>query len=101
MNATDSTSPTTSTQVWSRAMPATASTLSSDIDMSATTIWTIAPRIRLGGACGVAIVAPFPSFSARSATRRAPDLAPQLPSDPEQDSGLRQAAGPRSEAVAP
>ncbi len=54
ISATESTSPTMSTHVWSRAVPATASTLSSDIETSAITIWLSAwPRVLVPVAAGV------------------------------------------------
>ena len=86
ISATESTSPAAMMQGWSRAAPATASTLSSDIETSATRICHIASpsvlvefdrdlafgrslRQRLGpGVLGGAL----------------PDLAEELPADPEQ-----------------
>ena len=81
--------PTTSTQVWPLAAPATASTLSSDMDTSAITIWVIALQ--------------KPSVP-RAARRRRPgaapaglgtcaDLAVHLPAHPQQQdaAGERQA----------
>ena len=42
ISTTERPRPIHSTTLWSRAAPATASTLSSDIEMSATMIWIIA-----------------------------------------------------------
>ena len=48
ISTTDRARPNHSTALWSRAAPATASTLSSDIEMSAAMICSIAWRVRLG-----------------------------------------------------
>ena len=67
-------------------MPATASTLSSDMEMSASTIWTTAWRTVLAGVLAMACAVAFLGRPALGA-----QLAPQLPADPEQ----QQAAGQR------
>ena len=56
IRATESARPMISTIRCWRAAPATARTLSSDIDTSATTIWMSARRRSLGGGIGVAVV---------------------------------------------
>src|SRR3546814_1455602 len=65
IRATDSARPMTRTQVCSRAAPATASTLSSDMETSARTIWVTACLKVLGGALAVS----WPSRAALPSAR--------------------------------
>ena len=78
MNAIDNASPTTSTQRCERATPATASTLSSDIDTSATTICTTASRIDF---CVAPVAAPSdmrPPRSSRQSFQQIHSVTPAL-----------------------
>ena len=96
ISAIDRIRPKTSTVGWSRAAPATASTLSSDIDTSAMTIWVgrlregLARRVVGDGAALVEIRVGKRFVGGVLLGCGGAQLAPHLPADPEQQDAADQ-----------